>query len=330
MKQGFGRFEYFFIKLDELLLAAAKTPDPALYLFENDARTKCFMLEGLAKLFAGMHNEKRFDYVRDYCKVLEDLLGSIDYYDTYSKKFLADPEMLTTIRMYMEQKRAEKLADLNNVLVNKKWINNKKLRTKKLRKKIKDADWLEPAKEMTAIQHYYKNAVKEINEFYKNTGIAFTDIEEQVHELRRRLRWLSIYPHALQGTIQFTDSNIEDENITKYLTDEIVNSPYNKMPPIGNNKIVLLFEKKYFLALSSVISALGKIKDEGLQVLATAEAIKATQFVDEKTALQLTYSLSKMNKQGLTDILENAKAICEPFFIEGNLEKIVVGIKALS
>jgi hypothetical protein len=329
MTHGLGRFEYYLIQLDELLIQASKTENPALYLYKNDARTKAFMLEGLSKLYAGMHNEKRFSYVKAYFKTLEDMLGLVDYYDSFAKQFFTDPEMLTTIRIFMEQKRDEKLYDMNVLLLKKRWINNERPRTKKIRRKIKKADWLEPDKEIAAIQNFYKKAIKEINSFYKQSGEQFVDIEAQVHELRRKLRWLSIYPQALQGAIQFADNDIKDDALTKYLTDDIVNSPYNKMPAAGNNKTVLQFEKKYFLALSSIISQLGKLKDEGLQILATAEAIESTQFVDKAVALQKAYELNKINDEGLKNIMAKAKAICAPFFEENNLRKMIVGVKNL-
>ncbi|MFN0081444.1 MAG: hypothetical protein ACKVOM_02915 [Ferruginibacter sp.] len=114
MTQGPGRFEFYLIQLDEVLLQSSKTDNPALYLYKNDARTKAFMLEGLSKLYASLHNEKRFDYAKEYFKSLEDALGDIDHYDAYAEQFLADPEMPVTIRMFIEQKRDEKLLELIN------------------------------------------------------------------------------------------------------------------------------------------------------------------------------------------------------------------------
>ncbi len=328
MTQGLGRFEYYLIQLDELILQSSKTDNPALYLYKNDARTKAFMLEGLSKLYAGLHNEKRFAYAKEYFKSLEDALGDIDHYDAFAQEFLTDPEMLTTIRMYMEQKRDEKMLELNILLKKKRWINSDRSRTKRIRKKIKKADWMEPEKEADAINNFYKKAIKDIKEFYEKTGNEFTDIELQVHELRRKLRWLSIYPQALQGKIQFVDNGVIDEATTKYLTDNIVNSPYNIMPAIGNNKAIIEFEKKYFLALSYVIYELGKLKDDGLKVMATAEAIAATQFVDHETALQRAYPLNKITKEGVKEIMAKAKDLSAPFFEEDNLGKMIKGLKS--
>lgn len=323
MTFGPGRFEYWLIKLDEVLIQAAATENPALFLYHNNARTYLFMLEGLSKLYTGLHNRKRFPEIQDVFKTLEDILGAVDYYDAFAKDFTADPEMPVTVRMFAEEKREEKIAEANALLQKKKWLRPKDPRTKKIRKELKKIDWLEPANEIALIRKFYEVSVSVINKFYAETGSAFTDVESQVHSLRRKLRWLSIYPAALQGAVQLTDSKSNDEAVTKYLTPEIVNSPFNKLPDPGKNKDILFLEKNYFLALSWTISALGKLKDSGLRVLVTAEAIKATQFVSEEIALQRAYQLNKLDEKGLREIMDEAGKISVAFFAERNLEKML-------
>ena len=323
MTKGLGRFEFYLIQLDDLLLKASRTKNPALFLYQNDARTKLFMLEGLAKLYAGMHNEKKFIKLKERFKQIEDAIGGIDYYDNFAKDFLADAEMPSTIRIFLESKRDEKLAELNASLLKRKWINHDPLRTKKIRKKLKGMDWLQTEKELELIKKFYQKSIGSINKFYEETGSAFSNLEEQVHELRRKLRWLSIYPQALQGAIQLKDSQIKDTAVEKYLIPEIVNSPFNKMPEQGNNKSVLYFEQNYFLALSFVISALGKLKDKGLRIIVIAEAVKGTQFIAPSLALQKAFELGKVKETALTEILQEAKKICEQFFEEDNLGKML-------
>ncbi len=324
MIQGPGRFEYYLIQLDELLEKASKTENPALFLFENDARTKLFMLEGLSKLYAGLHNKKRFTYAMEYFKSLEDMLGAVDYYDSFAKDFLTDPIMPSTITLFVESKREENFKAINEILIKKKWINNDTSRIKKIKKKIKSADWKTPEKEVELIKQFYYKEIENINKFYKEAGNEFTEIELQVHELRRKLRWLSIYPQALLGCVQFADNGTESAELLKYLKPEIVNSPYNIMPLAGNNEFFVLFEKKYFLALSYVINALGKIKDKCLRVLAIAEAVQNTQFITEDIAMERALALNRQDSDGLKVNLKKAKEICEPFFAEGNLGKLIV------
>ena len=323
MKQGPGRFEYYLIQLEELLGKAALTKNPAIFLYQNDVRTKLFMLEGLSKLYTGLHNKKRFVYALEYFKSLEDLFGAVNYYDGIAKDFLNDNEMPSTLRMFAEDKKEKMLQTVNLMLVKKKWTSPDLYRTKKIRKKIKKADWQDPEIEVESIKKFYKKSIDNVIEFYLETGIEFTDIELQVHDLRRRLRWLSIYPQALRGCVQFVDNDINTPEIAKYLTPEIVNSPFNVMPAVGTNQYFVFVEKNYFLALSYVINSLGKIKDEGLRIMATAEAVENTQFVNEKVSLERAFTLNHVEESGLKDILQNAKEICEPFFYEDNLSKLL-------
>ena len=120
------------------------------------------------------------------------------------------------------------------------------------------------------------------------------------------------------------DNNINTPEITKYSTPEIVNSPFNVMPAAGTNQHFVFLEKNYFLALSFIINALGKIKDKGLRIMATAEAVENTQFVNEIISLERAFTLNHVEESGLKDILKSAKEICEPFFNEDNLGKLLL------
>ncbi len=324
MTLGLGRFEYYLIQLDDKLLAASKTDNAAKYLYEHDARTTCFMLEGLCKLYAALHNHKTFTTLKQRFKVIEDTLGAVDYYDNFAKQFLINPEVPSTIRMYLEEQKNAHLIQLNIVLLKKKWINHDPLRTKKIRKKLRSVNWKQPVDEINLFEKLYTKSINEINEFYTNTGDSFTNIELQVHDLRRRLRWLSIYPQALQGAMQLADNvAIVDKNVQKYLTDAVIHSPYNVFPKQGNNPVVMLLNKNYFLALSNVISSLGKLKDDGLKLLATTEALQATQFLKADAALQRACTIHSVPNNELDNIMIDAKHICEDFFAEKNLEKIL-------
>ena len=114
----------------------------------------------------------------------------------------------------------------------------------------------------------------------------------------------------LKGLVFRANSTTNDKNVAKYLTPEIVNSPFNKMPNAGTNKSLLMFEKDYFLSLSWMIAELGKLKDEGLGIVVLDEA-------DNKYANDATDT---------TAILSKATEICQTFLAEKNLDKLIVGI----
>jgi DNA repair exonuclease SbcCD ATPase subunit len=310
MKNGHARFDFYLTQLEKLLLNAAADENPALWLYRNNARTPLFMLEGLAKLYGGIHNPKKFEKLETHFKTLEDAIGAIDYYDAFAKQLSTDKKISADTIKFLQSRTAEKTSFLNDLLTEKNWIGENANRLAKIREKLNEADWLEEKAEIKAIKEFYEKFIGKINVFAKQYRSGFTELESQVHELRRKLRWLSIYPQALQGCIQLTDKPSGNKDSAKYLTPEIVNSPFNKMPDSGTNKFLLMFEKDYFLALSWLIAELGKLKDEGLRsvVLAEAKSESTTDATQTKS------------------ILLNATNICNTFFDEKNLDKLLNGV----
>lgn len=308
---GLARFEYHLAKLETLLSDAAEQADPSFFLYQNGARTPVFMLEGLAKLYGGLHNEKRFAKIKAHFKQLEDGLGAIDYYDGFAKQFSQDKTVPPAVTDLVRSKGVERAAAMNGLLTQNGWIGKDADRIAKIRKKLRDADWLDDKHEIKAIESFYRESIGTINAFAMTYRKGFTELESQVHELRRKIRWLSIYPQALQGCIQLTDTASNDKNVAKYLTSEIVNSPFNKMPAIGTNRYSLSLNRDYFFALSWMIAELGTLKDDGKRFVVLNE-------VGVKSAA---------DKKAEAAILKRASEICRTYFDEKNLDKLISGIE---
>jgi hypothetical protein len=323
MHKGIDRFDFFLAKLETLVSKADKQKNPALFLYQQNARTPLFMLEGLAKIYTEIHNRKKFSKLKEHFKLLEDALGAIDYYDAIAKNFSDNKKIPAKVQQYLQAQTREKIQRLNELLEEKKWVDNNNERILKIRKKLSEADWKDEANEIPAFQKFYKKSISDIDSFTHSTAYHFDNMEEDVHELRRKLRWLSIYPQALQGCIQLTDSKATAKHLSKYLTKEIVNSPFNQMPDAGENQYFLLLNKKYFLSLSWMIDTLGKLKDNGLQVVALKEALQQTEGLDEAAAIKKTYQLLGTKQVKLDALLKEAAAISQTYFKEKNLEQLV-------
>lgn len=330
MNKGILRFEPFLQQFENILSKAASQKNPALYLYQNNARTPLFMLEGLAKLYSGLHNEKKFSKLKEYFKLLEDALGAIDYYDAIARQLTKNKKIPLEINQYLQAQTREKLQHLNELLTAKKWIGENNERLVKIRKKLKETNWLDDEKEIEEINIFYGKAIYEIVEFTHTANYHFDNMEEDVHELRRKLRWLSIYPQALQGCVQLTENKTKSKNLTKYLTKEIINSPFNKMPAAGNNHYILNLNKGYFLALSWIIAELGKLKDSGLTIVAIKEALQQTEAVNEADALNKAYRILGPKQIKLPVLLNEAEKISKTFFDEKNLEHLVNGTNKLN
>jgi hypothetical protein len=325
MYKGEQRFNFYLNQLQALFNKAAKQKNPALWLYTNNARTPLFMLEGLAKLYAELHNKKKFIKIKEHFKLLEDTLGAIDYYDAIAKDFISKKNIPVAITSYLQAQTREKIQSLNEILIEKKWFNPDDNRIKKIKEKLDDADWMDEDKEIEDIREFYGEAIYEIIEFIQKRKYHYDNMEADVHELRRRLRWLSIYPQALQGCIQLAENKFKPKHLAKYLIKEIVSSPYNKMPDAGDAKYFLLLNKTYFLALSWIIAELGTLKDNGLHIIALKEALQQTASLREEAAFKKAYELSGKKQEKLQTLLDKAEAITKVFFQEHNLEHLVAG-----
>ncbi len=325
MKKGQARFDLFLAQLQTLLDKAAKQKNPALWLYQNNARTPLFMLEGLAKLYAGIHNKKKFIKIKAHFKLLEDAIGQIDYYDAFAKEFAGNKKIPATVVSYLQAQAREKIQSLNEILTEKDWIGSGKSRIEKIRKKLKKADWLDEPKDVEGIRDFYFSSINGILEFSNQKNFHFENVEKDVHELRRMLRWLSIYPQALKGCIQLSQSKKSPAYLSKYLTKAITGSPYNVMPDAGDLRYFLLLDKNRFYALSWMISELGNLKDSGLRLEVIKEALIQSGSTDEKAALIKARSFLGNRQLTEQQVLDQAEAILKTFCKEQNLESLVIG-----
>jgi hypothetical protein len=286
------------------------------------------MLEGLAKLYSGIHNRKKFEKIKAQFKVLEDILGAIDYYDTCAKSFATNKKIPAAITAYLQAQTREKIQSLNEILTEKEWLGSASTRIKKIKEKLQSADWLKEKKEMEELNEFYGAAIYEIVEFVKAQKFKFDNVEADVHELRRKLRWLSIYPQALRGVVQLSNTKSKEKALAKYQTTAIISSPFNKLPDAGEAKHFLLLNKQYFYALSWMIAELGKLKDSGLSVIAIKEALQQTKPLSDTEAYTKAYQYLGKSQTKLPQILKDAASICKTYFNEHNLEHLVIGTAA--
>jgi regulator of replication initiation timing len=322
MHTGLQRFEIHLLQAEALLIAASKQKNPALYLYMHGARTTFFMLQALAKLYGAMHNKKKLTKLKELFKSIEDAIGAIDYYDVCAKTLAKQKKSDKKIIQYLEAQTREKIQYLNEILLEKKWLQIENGRLKKIIKKLNSADWLSPEKETQAIISYYHAEIEEINHFVLADNFHFDNMEEDVHELRRKIRWLSIYPHAMLGAIQLKKAKA-GKHIKKYQTEQVLHSPFNTMPKASKNEVLVWLNKDVFLAMSWLINELGSIKDEGLLLVAIKEALQETSALDEAAALKKADALAGKKQTPLSTLLTRAATVCKDFFAEKNLELLV-------
>ncbi len=325
MKLNVEKFEKHLIKIESIFTEAKSQEDPAKYIYSVDARTPFFMLEGLSRLYGNFHNKSKFEKLKEHFKLIEDALGAIDYYDVYAKNYKQQANIPDSIKQYMEHHRDEMFVKLNKILILEGWLDPNSKRIQKIRKTLSEIKWLKEKDEVDQIKKLYIKEIKSICEFIKKYAKPYTEMELHVHEIRRDLRWLSIYPQALNGQIQFAKNTGSEIETSPFLTDEVIQSKYNRFPEPGNATSFLLLEKNYFYSLSWLIAELGDLKDEGLEYYALVEAIQKIDMISPLEASEKAIAVLGWEEDKIPSLLLRANEITRQFLEKGLLQKLIFG-----
>lgn len=314
---GLQRFNFFLAQLQQMIDKAGGTDNPALSLYQQGIRTPLFMLEALSRLYVNAHEKKPFKKLRDLFKDIEDKLGAVDYYDGFGKEFATKTSIPQDVKDVIQKRMGEKLEELKTLLLAKGWIGADNKRMRKIMAKLEKADWPAPEKDSAGIKEYYQASIKSIIKKVGDGEINFDNVEEDVHELRREIRWLSIYPQALRGLMQLKPSTSTPDYINKYLLPEVLNSPFNKMPEAGGQTDIIYLDSNHFYAMSWLIAELGKLKDSGLRIEVIAEALMAQdKNLSKEAAEEKAFVLCGEGQMTMQEILAKSKEISLRFFEE--------------
>jgi len=256
-------------RLTELLgqlTKASGDPTPALTLYRLGARTPLFHLEALARVHKEVLDEDPFTELYFKFKALEDALGAIDFSDALLKKLTSKDENTDPLRIYFTGRRAEACARLDHLLHASEWLPEKNTPPKAVQEIV---DFLEetkfpgPGKERKKFSHYLREQCEELHQKFEENAFDLSKLEAGVHEVRRRIRWLSIIPAATDGLFVRTPDEPGEDPLAWYRKPEIVSSPYNQFNKRKEVREPIWLASPPFLALSWLISELGVWKDRG-------------------------------------------------------------------
>ena len=310
----FNPFLHFSKQLELLLSKASKQKNPALWLHKNDARTPLFMLEALTRLHSKAFNEKLFDKWNIRFKKLEDLFGEIEQFYTLENELKLNkksrPGVTKEVLKYFSITANNFVVKCNQRLQEKDWLNNK---LKSFDYKLSEFDVEYNQEYLDELKYTMAGEIESIISFAKKSNYHFTKIEAEVHELRRKLRWLSIYAQALNGLIQLKKSNKKTKFKFNYLTKDVLNSPFNKLPPRPINTAVIEFDQDAFFALSWMINKLAQLKDNGLKIQKLCDAIYIVENVNTEEANKKAISILGLKSDAQANILKEASTVLETF-----------------
>lgn len=320
MKLSNERFNVQLDKLESIIQSVENKDNPALHLYLSDLRTPIFKLEGLARIYSKAHNKQIFTRLKEQFKILEDMLGAVDFYASFQREFITDTKLPSHIKQYFADKTVEKTKKLDNFLKKEGWYNGKAI--KKITKELKDVKWQTEEKIVYQFQLIFIDEIRKIKEF--SIDCKFEDMEHGVHEYRRKLRWLSIYANAVQGVVKLESTKLTAKLFEPYLTKEIINSPFNKLIADKDAEFFLRFRKNNFLALSWMIAELGDIKDAGLKINALTAAFQETELLSESVATAKTLKYLGAKYPKTETLLAKTKSLSDKFTKDNILTNLVL------
>ena len=252
----------------------------AKFIYENKLRSVVFKLEALTRICRSVYEKKLFKSFKEDFKMLEDSLGAMEYYDDFYKEFSGDRLLYKNFINYFSAKREEERKKLDAS------IKEQKLLTTEFFEKafaiIEKNKWQNSDQERASVIKFLSEQIDSITSDLNSGELNFGDIESGLHETRRKIRWISIYVAVVNGVVQLKKTITTNPALTRYLTPEIINLPYNKMPKQQRGIPPVYIQSQNFYALSWIINELGKLKDEGLKRVIVEKVLDKTQPAGKK------------------------------------------------
>lgn len=325
MKHVKYQFTQHLSDLGNLLTESSQQKNPASWLLNNDARTKLFYLESITRLLTHFDNKKTWVKLNKLFKKLEDSLGAMGHFNELiqelkdSKKI--PKEILSSL---IEQKELVEFKT-NALLQKKRWIGKKEnSQLNAIKKHSKKINWPNDILFKENLHYFYNEQISLIQEQIKN---PLTNIESGIHELRRDIRWLSIYPQACKGFLRLKSRRVVSKRFDKYLTNEAINSPFNQLSQATGITEPVLLNQPNFYAVSWLISTLGELKDQGLKLEALAKEWSRIDSITEEQAHILSLKALGSGQATKEQLLFTANTMVKQLNRDGILSDLLVPLK---
>ncbi|MQC25269.1 MAG: hypothetical protein DWG81_04910 [Chloroflexi bacterium] len=247
----------------------------AVRCYLEDLRTPAFMLQGLGRVYrkvlphaAGAVVERQ----RLIYKGVEDTLGEFDAWHTLLVRAQMTWRAPTEVQAWFHDNRMHAAGRVDAAL------HFLKLTPEDgghgiaggarnipalvgIRAECAELPWPADRKDRKKVARFLADELREIEEQCESGTLNLRDLEGGLHELRRRLRWPSVYAAALNGLVVIGPQNAAAPGLTHYFTAAVTGSRHAHMP--RNRRVAQPLEINYahWMALSWLIQELGLLKD---------------------------------------------------------------------
>lgn len=282
----------------------------------KEGRGIAYGLEGLSRLYANYPGAKQtFEKLIETFKTFEDTLSNYDYElsrAVESKKLGAPASVID----HYKKKAADELEKVIAFLTDEEWIHKKNRGAiDKAREEITSVDWQPYARDRAYVLGQIAAHAEKIHRDLIKGGYDLTLLEEGIHELRRDIRWITIYSKGLNGLVLLGAQNCP---VTEY--QALSGDAFTNLDgPEKSTSSCRLTPCLYF-AVSRQIKVLGQVKDVGQRHEFLKKGLEKQEGLSPEVAETQAWSLARksedyksLRKQfpDLTELIPMAQRLAE-------------------
>lgn len=282
----------------------------AFTFYSSGVRNHYFYAETICRIGRDMGSKEVFEKHLKKFKEAEDILGQYDFYFSLSKATSHAPECHERFEELHGENFAEAGENLHHLLEEERDSNQHS----SFLKDFREIEFEKSDKFQKEFGTFLIKAIQKLSKDWEKGEFNPDEIEAGIHELRRKLRWLSLYAQVSNGMIQLTGKEEKNEIAKLYVNREILSSPFLQFPKAPEGIRPLEIQFAHFAALSSLIATLGGLKDAGLSL----EALNA-----EEKPLKCLTALPE-NHRTLSSIRKEAGKHTRNFFDSYQIPELIV------
>lgn len=248
----------------------------AVRCYLEDLRTPAFMLQGLGRVYrkvlprnAGAVIESQ----RIIYKTVEDALGEFDAWHTLCVRAEKAWRAPADVQAWFHDNRMHAAGRVDAVLHLMRLTPESGGRGTVegardipalvgIRAECADLPWPADWKDRKKVARFLADELREIEEQCESGTLNLHDLEGGLHELRRQLRWPSVYAAALNGLVVIGPQRSAAPGLSHYFTGAVTGSRHAHL---SRNRLVaqpLEINYAHWIALSWLIQQLGLLKDQ--------------------------------------------------------------------
>lgn len=293
-------------------LSEVESPSSLSSLQRTNLRSDLFRWEALTRLYSDNSKEgEPFERLRGQVKEFEDILGKwIDkrLRTEFAEKVKAPEPVIARFR----KKAGEYDETFFDFLQKNGWSPEaKEDRLTDTEKQLKESRWLGYSEDRSQLLHRMAEEAREIHRALKKEEYDFGKLELGIHELRRDIRWFSIYAGALQGMLLLKDGECPYPEYAWLSQSKYAKGPFSQLDGPERAIQPCYLTRCLFLEISRQVDLLGKIKDYGEAQGNLRKGLQKAMDLKKEEAKKQAKALAQQHPvyQELREVFPNEKSL---------------------